>query len=230
MNETEKRYFDELAFQLRRCGFKTLPMENGRLPVNWQGSNLGMVSVDGCVYYAPGKSADVSVDRLRNQVYGIARTTAEYMAKMETAPQLEAYGLHGDYRLLAGFNNVVLAGHPTRCGVQFVTWDWVQDRTFLWQGHYTRDYATAKEDFAIRSGLVSEERLFNEQQMVEVYRCIHETLDSEYPLTGERQKLLTSTAEQIQIAVPDLERLVHESNEKELIQGQTDDPSVTQQM
>ena len=38
----------------------------------------------------------------------------EYQKLMEQAPQIHASGLEGDYRRLAEFNNVVLAGHQTR--------------------------------------------------------------------------------------------------------------------
>ena len=208
MNEGAKRYFDEVALQLRKRGFETLPPEDGRLPVSWRGTLLCHVSTAGGLRYTVDSPTDSTADQMRNQVYGIARATAEYMAKMETAPRLKTSGLEGDYRSLAEFNNVVLAGHPSKYGVQFVTWEWVQDHTALWQGHYTDSYAAVKEDFATRSGLVSKERLFSDQQLAEVYRCIQETLDSEYPMTGERQKLLTQTAEQIQWAVPNLDELV----------------------
>ena len=60
----------------------------------------------------------------------------EYEKLMERAPQIKASGLEGDYRLLAEFNDVVLAGHQTRYGMEFVTWEWVQNHTSLWQGHY----------------------------------------------------------------------------------------------
>ena len=230
MNEVAKRYFDEVALQLRKRGFEPLPPEDGRLSVNWRGTILCHVTADGGLRYKANSPADSTSEQMRNQVCGIVRAAAEYMAKMETAPQLKASGLEGDYRSLAEFNNVVLAGHPTRYGIQFVTWEWVQNRTSLWQGHYTDSYTAAKEDFATRSGLLPKERLFSDQQLAEVYRCIHETLDSEYPLTEERQKLLTQTAKQIQWAVPNLEELVQKSNEKELIQGQTDDPSMNEQI
>lgn len=226
MNEVAKRYFDEVALQLRKRGFETLPPEDGRLPVNWRGTLLCHVTTAGGLRYKADNPVGGTADQMRNQVYGITRATAEYMAKMETAPKLNACGLEGDYRVLAEFNSVVLAGHPTKYGVQFATWEWVQDHTALWQGHYTDSYATAKEDFATRSGLVAKERQFSDQQLAEVYRCIHETLDSEYPMTEERQKLLTQTAEQIQWAVPNLDELVQKSNEKELIQGQMDDPGM----
>ena len=66
----------------------------------------------------------------------IAKITAEYMRLLEAAPHLTASGLTGDYRLLAEFNDVVLAGHPTQYGVQFITWERVQNRTALYQGDY----------------------------------------------------------------------------------------------
>ena len=54
----------------------------------------------------------------------LACTVREYMTLLEQAPPLQAQSLTGDYRLLADFNGAVLAAHPTRLGVQFVTWDW----------------------------------------------------------------------------------------------------------
>ena len=115
----------------------------------------------------------------------------EYQELMEQAPQIRASGLEGDYRTLAEFNNVVLAGHQTRFGIEFVTWEWVQNHTTLWQGHYYGDdYDAAKQDFTTRSGLLPQERIFSDQQLTELYRCIHETLESGYPITLEREKLL----------------------------------------
>lgn len=153
----------------------------------------------------------------------------EYQKLMEQASQIRASGLEGDYRALAEFNNVVLAGHQTRYGIEFVTWEWVQNHTALWQGHYYGDnYTAAKQDFVTRSGLLPQERLFNDQQFAEMYRCIHETLENGYPITVEREKLLTESAEQIEAAVPNLEELVQKSNEAELALTQEDDLGMTQ--
>ena len=52
----------------------------------------------------------------------------EYQKLMEQALQIHASGLEGDYRTLAEFNNVVLVGHQTRFGMEFVTWEWVQNQ------------------------------------------------------------------------------------------------------
>ena len=153
----------------------------------------------------------------------------EYQKLMEQAPQIRASGLEGDYRALAEFNNVVLAGHQTRFGMEFVTWEWVQNHSTLWQGHYYGDsYAAAKQDFVTRSGLLPQKQLFSDQQLTEMYRCIHETLENGYPITMEREKLLTESAEQIEAAVPNLEELVQKSNDAELPLTQEDDLGMTQ--
>ena len=123
---------------------------------------------------------------------------------------------------MAEFNGIVLAGHKftDAPGHQFATWERDYDRTGVIYGHYTNDFDAAKEDFATRSGLVQKDRQFTDEQFAEVYRCIHETLDSEYPITPEREKLLKETAEQIERAVPDLNQRVELSNQKELLYGE----------
>ena len=153
----------------------------------------------------------------------------ELQALMEQAPQIKASGLAGDYRALAEFNNVVLAGHQTKYGMEFVTWEWIQNHTALWQGHYTNSYDAAKRDFVTRSGLLPPEQLFSDQQLAEVYRCAHETLESDYSITPEREKLLTGIVEQIEAAVPSLDKLVQKANKQESTQAPPDFPSMTQQ-
>ena len=135
------------------------------------------------------------------------------------------------------FNGAVLAGHPSRYGVEFVTWEWSCGRTGLWQGHYydpgsgPNGYLSAKQDFCVRSGLMDQHRLFTNEQLAEVYRCVSETLESAYPITPERQKLLEGVSEQIRWAVPDLPELVSQSNERELeAMSQEEQLDVTMEM
>lgn len=224
MNADEKnRYFQELSRNLRHEGLTVKPeIEEGLLPVELDGQRLCQITeTSGVRYWKEDVSSDSRQEAL-DRVTAITKSTAEYMNQMETASQLTASGLTGDYRLLADFNNVVLAGHPTRYGVQFVTWERVRERTALHQGHYygpdigVDGYTSAKRDFAARSGLVPRGSLFTPEQLTEVYRCIHETLESESPITDERQKCLESTAEQIERCVPDLDERVELSCQKEV--------------
>ena len=148
-------------------------------------------------------------ERACERATDLACTVREYMTLLEQAPPLQAQSLTGDYRLLADFNGAVLAAHPTRLGVQFVTWDWSFDRTGLNQGNYFQEnYVGAKQDFAIRAGLISKQQIFNQEQLVEIYRCCSDTLDAGFELTAKQEKCIRSVQEQIAIAAPDaLERM-----------------------
>ena len=224
MNAEEKsRYFQELTLNLQREGFAVKPeTKEGLLPVELDGQLLCLARDSGAGRYRREDVADEHRSAALDSVISITQTTTEYMGQMEAAPQLTASGLAGDYRLLADFNGVVLAGHPTQYGIQFVTWERVPDRSGLNAGNYygpsggVDSYTAAKRDFATRSGLIPRSALFAPEQLTEIYRCIHETLDSGYPITEERQKCLESAVEQIETAVPDLDERVILSNDKEL--------------
>lgn len=229
--ETQARFFEEVAIRIKQANFSPLPLKEDKIPVRWQGSPLCEVTPSGGVSYRQSAMKDKSFEEAKNRVYTIARTVSEYMTMMESAPQINASGLEGDYRQLAEFNGTVLAGHQTRYGVEFVTWEWIQDHTALWQGHYTDSYDAAKRDFAIRAGLIPQSQLFSDQQLTEMYRCIHETLESDYPMTYEREKELRKIAGQIEDAVPTLQDLVNQSNQLELKgRDAMEGPSMTQQI
>ena len=204
-----KQYFEELHIALTREGFTSQPEQGELLPVEWDGLPLCRVTASGGVRYWPEDVATPERKRACEQVTDLACTVREYMALLEQAPPLQAQSLTGDYRLLADFNGAVLAAHPTRLGVQFVTWDWSFDRTGLNQGNYFQEnYAGAKQDFAIRAGLISKQQIFNQEQLVEIYRCCSETLDAGFDLTAKQEKCIRSVQEQIVIAAPDaLERI-----------------------
>ncbi len=225
MTEEKSSYFKELALNLRQEGFTAGQPEDGLLPVEVEGRRLCRVMENGGVRYQQQDVAGNSMDTALERVIVIARATAEYMGEMEAVPCLAASGLTGDSRLLAEFNDTVLAGHPTKYGMQFVTWDRVQNRTALHQGNYygpntgIDGYTAAKRDFTIRSGLVPRSALFAPEQLVEIYRSVHETLNSGYPITVEQEKLLEGVAEQIEQAVPALQRWGGPSNQKELEAG-----------
>ena len=218
--EAQKRYLKEMSVRLAHAGVTVGVVADNSLPVEYGGMYLCRVSGKSGVLY---RDRDTEGEKRRaalQRVIDTADTVDEYMRLMERAPHLEATGLHGDYRILADFQNAVLAGHPTKHGVQFITWEWSYDRTGVGTGHYfEQDYIGAKQDFALRAGLIDRDMLFSLEQLTEVYRSIHETLDSAYPITAERSKLLEAAAEQIERAVPDLNQRVDQSNQRELELG-----------
>jgi len=220
--EAKKRYFTETALALRREGYTVEDAADGRLKVSVSGNPLCNVTAMGGITYRQENLFSPELEQAKEKVYEVVRTIAEYMRQMEKAPFLQAQGLEDRYKLLADFNGTVLAGMESKFGIQFVTWDWDLDRKGVSHGnYYMSDYAGAKRDFATRSGLIDKQHLLSDEQLTEVYRCIHETLDSGYPITVQREKLLRDTAEQIEWAVPDLEERVTLSNQQELEQGMT---------
>ena len=136
MNAERNSYFKELAINLRHEGLTVGPETDGLLPVELDGRRLCLAAGDGRVRYREEDIADDSRHAALDRATAVVRATSEYMSQMETAPPLTASGLEGDYRVLAEFNDTVLAGHPTKYGCQFVTWERVQSWTALHQGDY----------------------------------------------------------------------------------------------
>ena len=200
------RYLEEVRIPLQRAGFETLPLEGAQLPVLWNGAPLCRITGKGSVFYRREDVSTPQAEEALIRAEDITVRTLEYMTAMETAPQLKASGLEGDYRILADFNGTVLAGTHSKHGVQFVTWDWDYDRTGLSHGHYfMENYDGAKQDFAIRSGLIHKEQLFSPEQMTEIYRCCADSVDGDFfDLTAEQEKVIRSVQQQIEDCVPDV--------------------------
>ena len=173
--EEKNHYLREAAIVLAREGFHTDRTHAGGLRVLLDGAPLCEVTENGGITYRNEDIDEPERIDAKDKVYEIVRTTAEYMRQMETAPFLKADGLEDGYKVLADFNDIVLAGIQSKYGVQFVTWDWSFDRKGVSHGHYytglysSGNYEAAKRDFATRSGLIPEQQLFREKQLIEIY-------------------------------------------------------------
>ena len=208
-------YFRELTLNLQHAGFVVKPeTDEGLLPVELDGQRLCLALDTGTVRYWREDVADDYRSAALDRANSITKATAEYMSQMAAAPQLTTNSLTGDYRLLADFNGVVLAGHPTRYGVQFVTWERSSDRTSLGSGHYygpgggADSYTAAKRDFATRSGLIPRSALFDQKQLIEIYHCSVEVQAGLYSITDEQGKCLQSIIDQIELSIPNLGELL----------------------
>lgn len=208
-NDSKNRtdFFTEIGIALRRDGYDTSVPDNGLLPVLVDRLPLCRISETGSVRYRDADIGSVEREDALHEVTQTAETVSEYMKLMDAAPLLKAQGLDKTYRLLADFNGVVLAGHATRYGVQFVTWDWDYEKTGVTQGHYmSNNYTAAKQDFAVRSGLIRRGQLFSPEQLTELSRCVQAVLDDQNELTCDQETLLRETQEQIETLVPNLQQ------------------------
>ena len=223
------KFFPELARRLKREGIDTAPVEKDCLPVLADGRAAVLVMPRGTVAFNADVERGPEADSVYDLTFRLSREVYEYTGAMASAPPLVAEGLHEGFRVLADFNGVVLAGQELEAdwGYKFATWRRSPDRTAVGSGEYFDGghfYGAAKLDFACRAGLVDGHRQFTDQQLVELYRCVCESLDSGYPLTKERREVLEQAAEQVEGSVDDLDERVNLSNQREMeAAGQTDD-------
>ena len=224
--DARERFYDELQTCLARNGFTSGEEDNGLLPVFWQDEPLCRVTAGGGIQYRKDEVDREGGSEALDRVIDMAATTAEYMRMLETSPPLKAQGLEGDYRLLADFNGTVLAAHPTGQGTEFVTWEWDYPHTGMWQGHYYgTNYAGAKQDFALRSGLIPQTLLFEPEQLQDLYRCCEKTLELDESLTYLDAERLTSLEEKIEAISPGIgdrvEEILRQEQEAQTKQEQT---------
>ena len=204
-NETAQlRFLEETAIRLRQNGFTVEPIEDHHLPVCWEKGRLCRISGKGSVLYRQECVDSVRAQDALQSVIDTAKMTSEYMTILETAPRLKATDLTGDYRILADFGDAVLAGHPTECGVQFVTWEWDFDREGVHHGHYFQDdYDAAKRDFTVRGGLVQKGALFEPEQLAEIYRALRFVREQDESLSFGRDQELAELMEQVGKSLPE---------------------------
>ena len=213
--DSQTRYLREAAIVLAKEGFQSDEIHADRLCILLDGSPLCEVTETGGVAYRNEDIDEPERIAAKGKVYEIVKTTAEYMRQLETAPSLKADGLEDGYKVLADFNGTVLAGVQSKHGVHFVTWDWAYGHTGVCHGHYfMENYAGAKQDFAIRSGLIQKKQLFTPEQMTEIYRCCADSVDGDFfELTGEQEKMIRSVQQQIEECVPDLDERIRQQEE-----------------
>ena len=209
------RYLEEVRISLHRVGFEIKSLEDCELSILWNNAPLCRITGKGSVLYHWEDADTPQAEDALYRVEDIAAKTLEYMTAMEPAPQLKASGLDGDYRILADFGGTVLAGTPSKHGVQFVTWNWDYGHTGVSHGHYfMENYDGAKQDFATRSGLIQKEQLFSPEQLTEIFRCCADSVDEDFfELTDTQEEMIRGIQQQIRVCVPDLDERVRQQEE-----------------
>ena len=204
-----RTFYAEAALSLQNEGYGVERHSDEHLLVSLDGKPLCEVTNTTGITYRQENISSPEREAAKDKAYEIVRAVGEYTRQMQSAPKLEVPGLSNQYKLLADFNGTVLAGMESRYGMQFVTWDWDFDRKGLSHGHYYgNNYIGAKQDFATRSGLMDRQRLFTDEQLIEIYRCCEDTLEDTYELTAKQRKCIEGVQDQIKDAIPDvLERI-----------------------
>ena len=214
----ENKYFAELARRLRAAGITADHPEKNRLTVLLNNQPVLSVSAGGDVFLLPAGSNQPEAGELYHKVAQTADEVYAYVEAVQTAPLLHASGLSEKFHLLADFGGAVLAGRELEngWGYQFVTWIWDHDRAGVSHGHYyEEDFQGAKQDFAVRSGLISKAQLFSPEELTQLYRATDYLLDEgPEPEDGQLKALQTSRTK-IEYTVPDLAERLEQSQGQE---------------
>lgn len=216
-----KKFFEELSRRLREGGVESSNVEDRRLEIFLHGQPVLFVSPGNDVFLFPAGSNNPEASELYHRVAQTADEVYTYVEEVQTAPTLHISGLSEKFHLLADFGGAVLAGRELEngWGYQFVTWIWDYSRTGVSHGHYyEEDFCGAKQDFAVRSGLISKAQLFSLEERAELYRATDYLLDEGPELEDGQLKALQTARTKIEYTVPDLA--------DRLEQGQAQEPQI----
>ena len=212
-----KMYFSELSRRLREKGIETSLADTQKLDVLLRGRPILFVSSSSDIFLLPAGSQNEEASDLYHQVAVVADEVYEYVEAMQDTPILHASGLNEEFHLLADFGGAVLAGRERENGqgYQFVTWVWAYERQGVCHGHYYEgDFQSAKQDFAVRSGLISKAQLFSPEQLTELYRATDFLLE-EGPAPEEKHlRAIQEARTKIEYVVPDLQSRLEQTQEQ----------------
>ena len=199
----KERFLREVEQKLLHRDLDARLLEDGLIHVRWKERPLCSVDRDGIVRFRPADITGSEVDRQLRAVMQTAAQTKEYMRVFERAPALKAIGLEDTFKVLADFGDAVLAGQLGKKGAKFVTWEWDFDRKGVHAGHYhMKNYEAAKLDFAVRAGLINEQRLFSDEQLAAIRNACEFALEDDATLSYAEEKQLRSVQEQIELLLP----------------------------
>jgi len=211
----KERFLQEVEQKLLRKELDVRLLEDGLIYVRWNEKPLCSVDRDGIVRFRPADITGPEVDRQLRTVIQTAGHIKEYMRIFECAPALKAVGLEDTYKVLADFGDAVLAGQLGKKGARFVTWEWDFDRQGVHAGHYfMENYEAAKQDFAVRAGLVESQRLFSDEQLAVIRNACAFALEDDATLSYAEEKKLRSVQEQIEVLLPQEEQEQHHTMEQ----------------
>ena len=162
------------------------------------GKETARIFDNGMISAPDGTSGDAYFE-----IKKIAGTVSEYCSAYEKTAPLKAEGLSGNYRCLSEFNGTVLAAKHTEYGFEFVTWDRTYDGKAVCQGNYHNNYMAAKEDFAVRSGLVDKDKLFSTEELEQIGKCVDFMMRHNGDLNFDDCECLKKLNEKISESLPE---------------------------
>lgn len=150
-------------------------------------------------------------DNFRNYVW------CEYL------PHLPFEGV-SDYTKFYEAENAILAAKVMpNDKIEYVTWEYDYDRKGVLWGHYFGEsFTAAKQDFAIRAGLIDRQKLFSSEQLAVLHSaCVYRAVN-DMDISFDDEKLLRDEIEHLEelspalVELPEPEVCTEQSQEDEL--------------
>jgi len=165
---------------------------------------VGEIHRDGeslCILFENG---ELSTNAYR-ELSLLNRDVNEYLKAFENAESLEANGLIDGYKKLLEFNGYVFAMRETKYQeFEFVTWHYSPDGKAVNIGRYFNDYESAKENMALRSGMLDESKLFSETDLKLIRSSLIAYVALDENLDHLKEKAIGRILDQIEIIVPEI--------------------------
>lgn len=192
--------------------------ENKRLAIAYKDMALAEVTEDGYLRCRSQNLADSDTRNLFDRLIDHAPLVREYVGLYESAPPMKPKAV-SNYRKLCEFGDVVFAGayNPAH-GFLFCSWRQSEGGEHLAHGHYSPDYIAAKEEFAVRAGLIREDKIFTQEESGELFKSATYTRDNCKSLTYDEEQRLLFLMEKLQGAYPSLKERPPSYDDSEVLQ------------
>ena len=174
------------------------------LLISHKGVHLTAINPEGFMFYNSKELTDPESREVFSHLVDDAEVVREYVGLYVSAPQMQPKDVQ-NYRKLSEYGDVVFAGmYSQKHGFMFCSWRQSNDGKYVAHGDYSPDYLSSKENFAVRSGLVDNNKLFTKEEAEELFKCAAFSRDNCDSLTYEQERGLVELMEKLQTAYPHL--------------------------
>lgn len=158
-------YQEEMQRKAQRYGCITDYDEADQLLlISHKGVHLTAVNPEGFMFYNSKELTDPESREVFSHLVDDAETVREYVGLYESSPQMKPKDVQ-NYRKLSEYGDVVFAGmYSQKHGFMFCSWRQSDGGKYLAHGDYSPDYLSSKENFAVRAGLVDNNKLFTQEE------------------------------------------------------------------
>ena len=197
-------YQEELKRRLKEQGYGAVYDEQAEtLKFYHNGIFLGEQSKSGALHYDGDIYKLQNCGYLTKEISTIATEINECVALYKKGEPMKV-DVVSNYRKFVEYGDTVLAGvYDKERGFKFATWNQNEDGTYLAYGHYIDSFTRAKEDFAIRAGLINKNKVFTADQAELIFKSVNYARDNCEHITYKQDEDLEGIAERLIYGYPE---------------------------